>query len=204
MPGPGADMGEAEFLENAPEPHFGEINTEAFAKNALQVLAAPARHPVLLRIRPCLHELAQVLFLLRRKFRRTPRRLDIDETVGTLLIEAMHPVPQRLPIHAADAGCLLAIHPLVYRRDREQSPRLIDILHDHRQAPQLFRLKIIPKGNRRAHLRLPNQSDQAEMNHTAAPISKSQPFLRLVLDQTVSAMKWRCPRREPRSNLASQ
>jgi hypothetical protein len=33
---------------------------------------------------------------------RPPRRRSVDETVPPLLIEPDHPIPQRLPVHAAD------------------------------------------------------------------------------------------------------
>ena len=129
MPWPCADVREAQFLENLPKPHFGEINTEALAKNALQVHTTPAHHPMLKRIGPCLHQFAQSLFLFCRKSRRTPGWLDVDQTSGTLLVEAMHPIPQRLAVHPADARGLLAIHPVVNRRNRQQPPRLIGVLY---------------------------------------------------------------------------
>ena len=151
-------MGIAELLENAPQAHFGEINGKALPKNALQVHAAPAHNPINLRIGAGLHELLQLLFLLRRKFRRAAARLDVDQPVGALLIEAMHPVPQRLAIHAADARRLLAIHSVANRRQCQQPPRLIGVLRLRRQAAQGVRLKIIPNSNRCAHLRLPNQA----------------------------------------------
>ena len=93
--------------------------------------------PVFFRIGTGLHQLAQVLFLLARKLPRATRRLDVDQPVGALLIEAMHPVAQRLAIHAADAGRLLAIHPVANRRQRQQSPRLIGVLRLRGQAAQV-------------------------------------------------------------------
>ena len=57
-------MREAELLENTPEAHLGQINAEAFAKNPLEIHAAPAHNAVLLRIGAGLHEAPQFLFLL--------------------------------------------------------------------------------------------------------------------------------------------
>ena len=82
MLGPGTDVRKAEFLERAPEAHGREINPETLPKNALQVHAAPAHHPVFFRIGTGLHQLAQVLFLLARKRPRATRRLDVDQPVG--------------------------------------------------------------------------------------------------------------------------
>ena len=61
---PGADVRKAEFLENTPEAHLGQINAKAFAKNALEIHAAPARNSILLRIGTGLHEAPQFFHLL--------------------------------------------------------------------------------------------------------------------------------------------
>src|SRR6516225_3139279 len=132
MPGPGADMRKAQFLENTSQPYFGEINAEAFPEHPFQIHAAPASHPVLLRIGSCLNKLTQFLFLLVRKSRPAPRWLDVDETIGPLRIEAVHPVAQRLAIHTPNASRLLAIHPFQYCRNRQQPPHLIGVLHPPR------------------------------------------------------------------------
>ena len=57
-------MRKAKFLENTPEAHLGQINGKAFAKNPLEIHAAPACNPVLLRIGTGLHEAPQFLHLL--------------------------------------------------------------------------------------------------------------------------------------------
>ena len=64
MLGPGADVRIAELFENAPEAYFGEVDREAVPKNTLQVHAAPAHHPMHLRVGTGLHKLLQRLFLL--------------------------------------------------------------------------------------------------------------------------------------------
>jgi hypothetical protein len=145
-------MREAELLENAPEADRGQINGEAFTENALQIHAAPAHHSVLLWIGASLNELPQFLFLLRRKFRGPPGRSGVDEPVRTSLIEAMHPVPQRLAVHAADTGRFGARHPVVNRRQCQQPPRLVSVPHLDRQAAQVIATKVLPKQNRCAHL----------------------------------------------------
>jgi uncharacterized protein len=45
-----------------------------------------------------------------------------------MFIEAMRPVPQRLPIHAVNPGRRRPIHPIVDRSQRQQPPRLIRVL----------------------------------------------------------------------------
>jgi len=61
------------------------------------------------------HQLPQCLLLLHRKLRPTARGFDIDEANGAMFIEAMHPVPQCLTVHAANPGRHRSIHPIVDR-----------------------------------------------------------------------------------------
>jgi hypothetical protein len=83
----------------------------------------------------------------------------------------MDPVSQGLPIHATDASCLFAIYPLINRRNRQQSPCLVRVLHSPCQNAQLIRTTIIAKRNCRAHLWLPNQciQDRNESRRSAIP-----------------------------------
>src|SRR4029077_1142312 len=112
MARPGAEVREAELLERAPQAHLRQIDTEALSENTLQVDAAPAYDPILLRVGAGLDKLLQCLFLLVGELRRPPGRLDVDQTIRTVLVEAVRPVPQRLPVHAADPRRLGAVHPV--------------------------------------------------------------------------------------------
>src|ERR1700738_5449159 len=97
MARPGADVREAELLERAPQAHLRQIDTETLSENTLQVDAAPAYDPILLRVGAGLDELLQCIFLLVGELRRPPGRLDVDQTVRPGLGEAVRPGPQRRP-----------------------------------------------------------------------------------------------------------
>jgi hypothetical protein len=45
-----------------------------------------------------------------------PRSFAIDEPRRALLVEAMHPVAQRLPVHGSDLGGVFTAHPVEHRR----------------------------------------------------------------------------------------
>ena len=47
-----------------------------------------------------------------------PRRRNVDQPIRASLVEADHPIPQRLPVHPTDFGGLLARSPVEHRRDR--------------------------------------------------------------------------------------
>jgi hypothetical protein len=64
VPRPGADMRKAKLLENTSEGHLGQINRKARTENPLEIDAAPARKPILLRIGASLHKASQFFHLL--------------------------------------------------------------------------------------------------------------------------------------------
>ena len=45
-------------------------------------------------------------------------------------VEAVDPIAQRLPVHAADLGCRTAVHPIPNRRQRQQPTALVRALDD--------------------------------------------------------------------------
>src|SRR5260221_4809998 len=69
---------------------------------------------------PVSDQLLEHFFLLLGEFLRPPGRLDVDQSLWTVLVKAVHPVSQRLPVHAADPRRLGAVHPVMNRRQRQQ------------------------------------------------------------------------------------
>jgi hypothetical protein len=113
---PGAHMRKAEFLHERPHMALMVVDAEALPDDALQIDPPPAHHAVDGPVRPGLHDL--------RQFRLLPGRLPrviaavpmVLQTIGTFCIETMHPVPQRLPVHAADPCRIRPAHPVQDRR----------------------------------------------------------------------------------------
>src|SRR5262249_24561322 len=87
-------------------------------------------------------------------FGRGPGALPL--TLRTLLVVPVRPVPQRLSIHRANLGGGLTAHPVEYRRQRQQPPRLICILCPFRQHPQFARTQIRAQSHRCTHRLLAN------------------------------------------------
>src|ERR1700675_4052068 len=67
----------------------------------------------------------------------------------------MHPIAQRLAIHAADARRLFAVHSVVNRSQGQKATRLVGVLRRAGQTAQPVRLKILPKTNSGAHSQPP-------------------------------------------------
>ena len=59
------------------------------------------------------------------------------EPFGAPFIEAVHPVPQRLAVHATDPRGIGPAHPIQHRRKRQQTPTLVGVLGGRRKTPQL-------------------------------------------------------------------
>ena len=124
---PRAVVREALLLQQTPDRDLIEFDIEALLDDLLEVDATPAHHAVLLDVGPSLHDLAELGLLLGRQLRLGAGSLGVDQPFRTALIEGMHPIPQRLAIHAADAGRLVALHAILHGSKRQQPPDLIGI-----------------------------------------------------------------------------
>ena len=73
-----------------------------------------------------------------------PFRPAVLEPCGAPFIEAVHPVPQRLAVHATDPRGIGPAHPIQHRRKRQQTPTLVGVLGGRRKTPQLVGRKLRP------------------------------------------------------------
>ena len=73
------------------------------------------------------------------------------EPFGAPFIEAVHPVPQRLAVHATDPRGIGPAHPIQHRRKRQQTPTLVGVLGGRRKTPQLVGRKVRPHRHRCRH-----------------------------------------------------
>jgi hypothetical protein len=87
----------AQQLADCPLMHHDLV---ALGNKCLKVYAAPAHHSITLRVRSGKHQLFQLLQLLFRQCRRTAAARRIAQPGYPGGVVAMHPVPQRLPVHA--------------------------------------------------------------------------------------------------------
>lgn len=138
----GADAREPELLENTTQTHFREVNPKTLANDALEVDAAPAHHCVRVRVGAGLDQLLEQPLVLVGQPRRPPRRLDVDQTIRAMLVEAVCPVPQRLPVHPANPRRLGAVHSVENRRQSQQTTGLGAALRPRRKTANILRRKI--------------------------------------------------------------
>ncbi len=95
-------MGEAQAIEQPVHGGLGNRNGKLFVDPLHKVASAPAHNLVHRGDRPAFHQRRQLRLLRGCEFGRRARRGVVDQAVRSVFVEAMHPVAQRLPIHAAD------------------------------------------------------------------------------------------------------
>jgi IS5 family transposase len=75
----------------------------------------------------------------------------VKKTIRPLGIEPMHPIPQVLTVHAANARRRRPIHPVVNRRNRQKTPDLSRIFQAARQRSNLACRIVITQTKRIPH-----------------------------------------------------
>src|SRR3954467_2352356 len=146
-----ADVREAELLEDLADRALVVSDAEALGHDLLQVHPAPAHDSMHGALRPGFNDLGELRQLLRREARRVAFRPAVLEPFGASFIEAVHPVPQRLAVHAADPRGIGPAHPIQHRRKRQQTPTLVGVLGGRRKTPQLVGRKVRPHRHRCRH-----------------------------------------------------
>jgi hypothetical protein len=70
----------------------------------------------------------------------------------------MHPIPQRLAVHAADANRFLAPLALTHRRQSQKTPRLVGVLRFHGKLAEFICAVVLPDLNCYRHALSPRIS----------------------------------------------
>ena len=181
MPRAGADVRKAQPEQQLADRPLVVVNAEATADQRLQVEAAPAHDAVGLGLRTRLDQRRELGLLSGGQPRRGTRRLPVDQPGRTRGVEPVHPIPQRLTVHAAQRRRRRPAHPVVHRRDRQQTPRLTASSADRAAS----RTRTASQSDRKGTAGIPSlpAACRSPMNHAATapttPIA-SQPQRRLV------------------------
>jgi len=98
--GAGAHMAEPQALQHPIDSVIRDRDAELLLDPLHQIAGPPAHHIVHGGDWALLHQRGQLRLLSSGQLRRRPRRPVIDQPLRAALIEAMHPIAQRLPVHA--------------------------------------------------------------------------------------------------------
>jgi hypothetical protein len=168
MTRPGADVREAERLEQLADVTLVERDAETLDDDGLQVDPPPARHAVGLKIGTSLDDRRQLRHLSLAQSGLAAFAAMIVKALGAGGVKAMHPITQRLAVHPADPGRLRAVLALANRRQRQQPPALVRILRPLGQPPKIGRRIVLPKRDRTAH-GTPPRSLESAINRFGKP-----------------------------------
>jgi hypothetical protein len=141
-------MGEAERLQELANCALVVADPEPLENDALQVDPTPAHHTVHGLVRPGCDEFGYLGPLLLREARLGTLGPAVQKTLGAMRVEPMDPVAQRLPVHAANPGCLRPVHTVQDPSQRQEPAALACVLRRCRQATELGRRIVRPQVNR--------------------------------------------------------
>jgi hypothetical protein len=147
----GRELGKAQGAQRPPDRRLIELDADLLKEPARQVLAPPTDHAVDGRDRTALHHPGQSLALVLVQLGAVARRLAVDEPLGTVLVEAQHPVPHDLKRDAADPGCVRSGAAVVNLRERQQTTGLGGVRALFGAPAQSRTVEIRAQSNRRSH-----------------------------------------------------
>ena len=139
-----ADVREAELLEDLADRALVVSDAEALGHDLLQVHPAPAHDSMHGALRAGFNDLGELRQLLRREARPVAFRPAVLEPFSAPFIEAVHPVPQRLAVHATDPRGIGPAHPIQHRRKRQRRRLWLACLEAAGQAAAARRSKSPP------------------------------------------------------------
>jgi len=132
-----------------------QLHAELLRDLVAQVDQAPA-HEFAFRRRSLPHPRRDLGFLLRRQLtRRLAGVVSVFQSGQPAFIVAMHPVAQRLPIHAGAPGRVGSAPTFQNKGNRQHPSRRGDVLAASRRRPQFRWSEIYPR-NRNRHLSVPS------------------------------------------------
>lgn len=106
----GAHVREAQLFEKRTDMTLVIFYPKPLLDHALKIDPAPPNDTINLEVWTGLYDGDEFGLLLLRKSRRRAGCPVVEQTLRTSLVEPMHPVPKRLPVHAPNQGGLGAVH----------------------------------------------------------------------------------------------
>ena len=170
----GADVREAQCFQHATNRDLVEIDIEPSHDDPPEVYAAPTYDDVGFRIRTRFDDPCKFGALCCGQLGPRPRRLAIDKAVRPAGIEGVHPVSQRLPIHAADPRGGFTTHAVANGGQGEKAARLFRVAAAGRQSTLCFGTVVVAQFDRCRHRRPRISFPMQRRNHK--PIRKGIPI----------------------------
>lgn len=125
-------------MQDGADGPLGQFHIEAFPDDLLQIDPPPADDAVDLHIRTLAHDFGQLRLLLWGQPCSAPAlRGVVGQADEPLVVEPMHPVSQRLPVHSAGPSRILPRAPFKNQGDRQHPPGRVAIPRPPGLAPKI-------------------------------------------------------------------
>jgi hypothetical protein len=146
---PDRHAAEAEPAQHLADRALVQPDREAGLDQGPQVGPAPAHHAVPVGVRPPLHGGHQLGLLLGREPRPRPGAASVVQAGEPLGVVAVHPVPQRLPVHAGAPCRRLPRGALQDQRQGQHAACRPRVPAQARLPSQLGRARLLPRDRHR-------------------------------------------------------
>ena len=147
MTGPGAHVGEAEFLEELSDIARMKVDAEPLGDDPLEIDPSLAHDAVLFTIRPGLDDLRKLRLLLRRQARLGTRRPILDEALGPAALKRC--TRSRSVWRSMPPILVLLLGPSrPGPPPAKKPPALVDVLRPPGQRPKLLSRIILSQSDR--------------------------------------------------------
>jgi hypothetical protein len=178
---PNRNMAKAEPYEQGAHAALGQAYAVARLDHLRQVDPPPADHPVLGQLGTGTDEGGNLDLLLSRQTRLGTRRFAVGQARQPFIVVSMHPIAERLPVHAATLRRLRAAVAFQNQRNSQHATGRTSILRPRRRLPQPRRV-VVRSNNRNRQSRLPRFAAlRSESQRKQFGNRRSQPSVPLVL-----------------------
>ena len=143
----GTDVGEAQGRKQFRDGPLAIDHLETFLDQPLQIHPPPTHNTINLRVGADLHNLSQRLQLRFAEAALALWASTINLTIGTQIVEPMNSITQSLTIHPADFRSLPTAHPVIHRRQGQQTAGLASIGTSFAKLAKLKGIEIRAQGH---------------------------------------------------------
>ena len=171
-------VAEAAIVQDTADRALTQVDLALLGDDPLQVHAAPANDAIDLQIGASLDDRVQIRQLILAQPRWTTAPGLVDQTRRALCVEPVHPVAQRLPVHAGRRRGIRARLPVHHERDRQKAPSLGHVPALTRHPTQLLSALVLAC-DRDRHVQPPIQKATSE-SKIQPRVQESQEFRRSV------------------------
>ncbi len=138
-----ADVREGQHRQQVGDRPLTVGDAKALLDHPREIDPPPANHAVYRWIGAGFDDLGKFAHLLVRQEPWSARARTVLQALWARLIEAMRPIPQRLPVHPADLRGLRADHAVVNRRQGQEPSNLARVTAGLGQASKLKSVVIV-------------------------------------------------------------